>query len=401
MFSLEDVELTNASRVLVREDYNVPLANGEIVDATRIQRSLPTINRLLKAKAKIILMSHLGRPSEGKFAAQYSLRPVADYLQQELDMPVQLLDLPSLEKQAGQLQSGQIYMLENTRFLIGEKTNDSALAKRLAQLADVFVMDAFAVAHRKHASSYGVAQYAKYAVAGPLLLQELGILQQALLSPQKPVVAIVGGSKVSTKLAALHFLLDKVDTLVLGGGIANTFLQAQNYNIGNSLVEADLVPTAQEILAKAEKLNKKIWLPEDVIVAKQMTESAQTRECHVDAVNADESIFDIGTKSRTDLDRYIQSAKTILWNGPLGVFELSPFQAGTEALSNSIAKSTAFSVAGGGDTLAAVEKFNISQQVDYLSTGGGAFLAMLEGETLAAQQALELKHNSQQSQLQT
>ncbi|MCS5712583.1 phosphoglycerate kinase [Candidatus Berkiella aquae] len=371
--------------VLIREDFNVPMQDGKITHSARIEAALPTLRMALAQGAKVIVMSHLGRPVEGQFDAQYSLKPVADYLEKALEQPVPLFDIDHVPN----LQPSQIALLENVRFLEGEEKNAPLLAKRLAALCDIFVMDAFAVAHRAQASTVGVAEYARAVCAGPLLQKELQALNKIFDHPQKPVLAIVGGSKVSTKLQVLTNMLDKVDILVLGGGIANTFLKAKGLPVGDSLYEPDLVPTAQELLLKAQRLGKIIWLPEDVVVSDTMDKQAKTTTKLVNEVSAGDKIFDIGTLARESLLNTIQSAKTILWNGPVGVFELEPFAMGTQTLAEAIAMSPAFSVAGGGDTLAAIEQFQVSEKISYLSTGGGAFLEALEGITLPAVAILE------------
>ncbi len=384
MLNMVDVALSGKT-VLIREDFNVPMQDGKIAHSARIEAALPTLRQALAKGAKVLVMSHLGRPVEGQFDPQYSLKPIADYLSQALGQEVPLFAITEMPV----LQAGQIALLENVRFLKGEEKNSPELAQRLASLCDIFVMDAFAVAHRAQASTVGVAVYAKVVCAGPLLQKELEALNNIFAHPQKPVLAIVGGSKVSTKLQVLTNLLDKVDILVLGGGIANTFLKAKGLPIGDSLFEADLVPTAQELLQKAERLGKMIWLPEDVIVSDKMDNQATATMKLVKDVNAGDKIFDIGDKARESLIRTVQMAKTILWNGPVGVFEFTPFAQGTKTLAEAIATSSAFSVAGGGDTLAAIEQFKVTEGISYLSTGGGAFLEALEGITLPAVSVLE------------
>lgn len=384
MLNMVDVALSGKT-VLIREDFNVPMQDGKITHSVRIDAALPTLRQALAKGAKVIVLSHLGRPIEGQFDPQYSLKPIADYLSQALGQEVPLFAITEVPV----LQAGQIALLENVRFLAGEEKNSPELAQRLADLCDIFVMDAFAVAHRAQASTVGVAEYAKVVCAGPLLQKELEALNHIFAHPQQPVLAIVGGSKVSTKLQVLTNLLDKVDILVLGGGIANTFLKAQGFPIGDSLFEADLVPIAQELLQKAERLGKLIWLPEDVVVGDRMDNQATTTMKSVKEVSAGEKIFDIGVKARESLIKTIQMAKTILWNGPVGVFEYAPFAQGTKTLAEAIATSSAFSVAGGGDTLAAIEQFQVTEGISYLSTGGGAFLEALEGITLPAVSVLE------------
>lgn len=384
MLNMADVAL-NGKTVLIREDFNVPMQDGKISHSVRIDAALPTLRQALAKGAKVIVMSHLGRPKEGEFDAQYSLKPIAAYLSQVLGQEVPLFEISEVPA----LQAGQIALLENVRFLKGEEKNSPELAKQLASLCDIFVMDAFAVAHRAQASTVGVAEFAKVVCAGPLLQKELEALSKIFAHPQKPVLAIVGGSKVSSKLQVLTNLLDKVDILVLGGGIANTFLKAKGLPIGDSLFEADLVPTAQDLLQKAERLGKTIWLPDDVVVSDRMDNQASATIKLTKDVSTGDKIFDIGQAARESLVKTIQTAKTILWNGPVGVFEYAPFAMGTKVLAEAIAASAAFSVAGGGDTLAAIEQFNVSEGISYLSTGGGAFLESLEGITLPAVAILE------------
>ncbi|MGE3320314.1 MAG: phosphoglycerate kinase, partial [Candidatus Berkiella sp.] len=369
MLKMADVALSNQT-VLIREDFNVPMADGKISHTARIDAALPTLRTALEKGAKVIVMSHLGRPNEGEFAAKFSLKPVAEYLSVKLGQPVPLVSIDEIPT----LLQKQIVLLENVRFLKGEENNAPELARKLANLCDIFVMDAFAVAHRAQASTVGVAEYAKTVCAGPLLQQELDALNKIFAHPQKPVLAIVGGSKVSSKLQVLTNLLDKVDILVLGGGIANTFLKAKGLPIGDSLFEADLVPTATELLVKAQRLGKTIWLPEDVVVSDKIDNQAKIAIKAVNEVSGTDKILDIGPKAQQSLTELIKTAKTILWNGPVGVFEFTPFAQGTQALANAVANSSAFSVAGGGDTLAAIEQFNVTKGISYLSTGGGAFL---------------------------
>lgn len=372
--------------VLIREDFNVPMKDGKILHTARIDAALPTIQKALQAGAKVILISHLGRPSEGVFSQDYSLRPIADYLSIVLNQPVKLFAL----NEAITLNKGEVALLENVRFLEGEQSNDPKLAQKLAALGDIFVMDAFAVAHRKQASTYGIAEYAKVACAGPLLHKELIAIDKVLQTAKKPVVAIVGGSKISTKLELLSNLLDKVDTLVVGGGIANTFLAARGFPVGSSLYEEALVPFARDLWEKAETLGKTLWLPTDVVVATSLEDQQGTvKSC--DAVQNQDKIFDIGPTSRKSLQQTLKQAQTILWNGPVGVFEYPAFAEGTKALAQGIVASHAFSVAGGGDTLSAIEMCQIEPYISYLSTGGGAFLEALEGKILPAVEILETR----------
>jgi len=363
-------------RVLIREDLNVPIKNGLVASDARIRAAVPTIKQALKQGAKVILMSHLGRPSEGQFEEQFSLQPVADDLSKKLGSKVQLIrDWRS----DFEVANGQVVLLENVRFNVGEKSNDDALSQAYAKLCDIFIMDAFGTAHRAQASTHGVAKFAPTACAGPLLANELEALEKAISDPAAPVGAIVGGSKVSTKLMVLETLADKVDQLIVGGGIANTFLAAAGYPVGKSLYEPDLIPAAKALMAKVD-----IPLPTDVVVGKEFSETAEARVISVDEVEVDDMIFDIGPKSSEHLAHIIKSLGTIIWNGPVGVFEFDQFAEGTKALSMAIAESSGFSIAGGGDTLAAVDKYEIAEQVSYISTGGGAFLEYVEGKELPA-----------------
>ncbi len=374
--------------VLIREDFNVPMKDGKIAHTARIDAAIPTLQKALSQGAKVIVMSHMGRPIEGQFDTTLSMQPIAEYLESCLKQKVPVF---KLDDQKPPLKSGELALLENVRFLVGEEKNSPDLAKRLASLCDVFVMDAFAVAHRAQASTHGVAEFAPISCAGPLLQSELQAIHQVLTAPQRPVVAIVGGSKVSSKLKLLNNLLDKVDVLVVGGGIANTFLAAMNFPMGESLYEVDLVSTAKDLVAKAKALGKTIWLPTDVIVGTHLSEDAKGTVKDCAAVGTQDKIFDIGPESQKSLAECIQKAKTILWNGPVGVFEYAPFAEGTRSLAKAIVQSKAFSVAGGGDTLAAIEQFNIQDKISYLSTGGGAFLEALEGKSLPAVAILETR----------
>jgi len=377
---MSELDLAN-KRVLIREDLNVPVKAGRVASDARLRAALPTIQHALDQGAKVILMSHLGRPTEGEYNSDYSLQPVADYLGQLLNR-----ELPLVRdwQQGLSVAQGQAVLLENVRFNEGEKANDESLARAYAQLCDIFVMDAFGTAHRAQASTYGVAQFAPIACAGPLLAGELDALERATAMPNPPVMAIVGGSKVSTKLLVLQTLSTKVDQLIVGGGIANTFLAAAGKPVGKSLYESDLIPAAQALMSKVD-----IPLPTDVVVGREFSESAEARIVSVDAVEPEDRIFDIGPQSAQQLSQSIASMGTIIWNGPVGVFEFDQFAAGTEALSRAIAASSGFSIAGGGDTLAAVDKYGIAQQVSYISTGGGAFLEYVEGKQLPAVAILE------------
>jgi len=377
---MADLDL-KGKRVLIRQDLNVPVKNGKVSSDARIRASLPTIELALKAGAKVMVMSHLGRPTEGEFSEEYSLAPVATHLAALLACDVPLV---SDWSEGLPLADGQLVLLENVRFNVGEKKDDDALAKRYAALCDVFVMDAFGTAHRAQASTHGVAKFADEACAGPLLSGELDALKQSLANPARPMVAIVGGSKVSTKLTVLETLSDKVDQLIVGGGIANTFLAAAGHNVGKSLYEEDLIPNAKALMAKTS-----IPVPTDVVTGKEFSETAAATLKLAAEVESDDMIFDIGPDTSAELARIIAEAKTIIWNGPVGVFEFDQFAAGTKALAKAIADSEGFSIAGGGDTLAAVDKYNITEQVSYISTGGGAFLEYVEGKVLPAVAMLE------------
>lgn len=386
--SMNDMALSG-QRVLIRQDLNVPVKNGKVTSDARIRASIPTIKAALDAGASVMVMSHLGRPVEGEPADEFSLQPVVDYLNDALDVPVKLvkdyLDGVALEK-------GELVILENVRFNKGEKKDDETLSKQYAALCDIFVMDAFGTAHRAQASTHGVAKFAPKACAGPLLAAELDALGKALDNPKRPMVAIVGGSKVSTKLTVLKSLAQKVDQLIVGGGIANTFIAAQGHNVGNSLVEMDLTEQATQLLSDAQANGGNIPVPTDVFVGKAFDENTEATLKHVSDVADDDMIFDIGPDSSKALESIIKNAGTIVWNGPVGVFEFEQFSAGTKALAEAIASSDAFSIAGGGDTLAAVDKYEIADRVSYISTGGGAFLEFLEGKTLPAVAVLEEKN---------
>ncbi len=375
-------------RVLVREDLNVPIVDGRVSSDARIQAALPTLRLLLDAGANVMVMSHLGRPTEGQPETKYSLQPVADYLSQALNRPVRLLTdwLGGIE-----LADNELVLCENVRFNKGEKANNEVLARQMAALCDVFVMDAFGTAHRAQASTEGVARYADVAVAGPLLCAELDGLEKALRHPARPVLAIVGGSKVSTKLTVLDSLSSKVDQLIAGGGIANTFIAAAGHAVGKSLVEMDLLDEARSLMRKAEAKGGSIPIPDDVVVGVEFSATASGETKAVDAVTANEMIFDIGPETAEKYRQLILEAGTVIWNGPVGVFEFPAFAAGTKALAQAIADSAAFSIAGGGDTLAAIDQFGIRDYVSCISTGGGAFLEYLEGKTLPAVAILEAR----------
>ncbi|SFU53872.1 phosphoglycerate kinase [Halomonas korlensis] len=378
---MTDLDLSG-QRVLIREDLNVPVKHGKVTSDARLRACLPTIQAAVDAGAKLMLMSHLGRPTEGEPAEEFSLAPVAEHLGELLGRPVRLvteyLDI------ALDLADGEVVLLENVRFNEGEKKDDETLARQYAELCDIFVMDAFGTAHRAQASTHGVVRFAPTACAGPLLAAELDALEKALATPKRPMVAIVGGSKVSTKLEVLNALSERCDQLIVGGGIANTFIAAAGHNVGKSLFEPDLIDQARRLAAKVE-----IPLPTDVVVATEFSESAQAVVKPVDQVNDDEMILDIGPDTAGRLGGLLKDAGTILWNGPVGVFEIDQFGKGTEALSLAIAESNGFSIAGGGDTLAAIDKYGIADRVSYISTGGGAFLEYVEGKTLPAVEALE------------
>ncbi|MEW5251250.1 phosphoglycerate kinase [Microbulbifer sp. 2201CG32-9] len=382
---MTDLDLAG-KRVLIREDLNVPVKNGEVTYDARIRAALPSIQAAIDAGAKVLLMSHLGRPSEGKYAEEFSLAPVAAHLSGLLGLDVQLVG----DWHNGvELADGQVALLENVRFNPGEQKDDPELAKAYAALCDIFVMDAFGTAHRAQASTHGVARYAPVACAGPLLAAELEALQRALAEPARPLVAIVGGSKVSTKLTVLESLSAKVDRLIVGGGIANTFLAASGRAVGKSLCEHELVDTARALMEKCA-----IPLPVDVVTGRVFSESAAAETKSAEDVQADDMIFDIGPQSSEQLAEILREAGTIIWNGPVGVFEFDQFGGGTERLSRAIADSAAFSIAGGGDTLAAVDKYGIAGKVSYISTGGGAFLEYVEGKPLPAVAMLESRADS-------
>jgi len=382
---LTDTDLRN-KRVLIREDLNVPVQSGVVTSDARIRAALPTIRYALDQNAKVFILSHLGRPEEGKYDESLSLAPVATRLSELLGKPVQLrkdwldgVDCPA----------GSAVLCENVRFNKGEKKDDEKLARKMAELCDVFVMDAFGTAHRAEASTHGVAKFAKVACAGPLLVGELEALETALHKPARPLVAIVGGSKVSTKLTVLESLLEKVDKLIVGGGIANTFLAATGMNVGKSLHEGEMLDVARRLMTKAKEKGTEIPLPTDVVVAKEFAATAHADVRTVHDVRSDEMILDIGPDTADRFSELVQSAGTIIWNGPVGVFEFEQFGEGTRAISLAIARSKAFSLAGGGDTLAAIEKYNIEDGISYISTGGGAFLEFVEGKTLPAVAVLE------------
>ncbi len=379
-------------RVLIRQDLNVPVKDGSVTSDKRILASLPTIEHCMKAGAKVMVMSHLGRPVEGEFDEAFSMAPVGRHMATLLGREVKMVK-DWIEKGVDPMNDGDLVLLENVRFNVGEKKNDDTLAKTMAELCDVFVMDAFGTAHRAQASTHGVAKFAPVACAGPLLSGELEALGKALDNPARPMVAIVGGSKVSTKLTVLESLSKIVDQLIVGGGIANTFIAAQGHNVGKSLYEADLVDTAKKLTADAQARGGDIPVPTDVVCAKEFAETAEASLKNVSDVTDDDMIFDIGPDSAAALADVLKNAGTIVWNGPVGVFEFDQFGEGTKAIALAIAESDAFSIAGGGDTLAAVDKYNIADKVSYISTGGGAFLEFLEGKQLPAVAILEERAN--------
>ena len=382
---MEDLNLAG-KRVMIREDLNVPVADGRVTSDLRIRAALPTINMALEKGAAVLLLSHLGRPLEGEFAAQFSLRPVASCLQELLGKEVRL-ETDWLDGVA--IEPGEVVLCENVRFNRGEKSNDKALASTMAGLCDVFVMDAFGTAHRAQASTEGVVRAAALACAGPLLSRELDVLQKSLHDPARPMLAIVGGSKVSTKLEVLGALLDKVDELIVGGGIANTFIAASGHAVGQSLYEPDLIHDAQVLIQKAHAKGGSIPIPRDVLVAKSFSPDAEPLVRCVDEVAHDEMILDIGPLTAAEYSQIIAGAGTVIWNGPVGVFEFRHFAGGTRAVAEAIARSSAFSIAGGGDTLAAIDQFAVKDGMSYVSTGGGAFLEFVEGKILPAVAALQ------------
>ena len=373
-------------RIMIREDLNVPIKDSQVVSDARIRAAIPTIQFAIDAGASVLLLSHLGRPNEGEFEPRFSLEPVASHLSSLLGIPVRL------EKSwldGVQIEAGEVVLCENVRFNKGETTNNTGLAKKMAKLCDVFVMDAFGTAHRAHASTYGVGLHAPMACAGPLLAGELKALGQALNNPARPMAAIVGGSKVSTKLTVLESLTPKVDQLIPGGGIANTFIAAAGFSVGQSLVEADLIGQAKKMMDNALACGREIPVPTDVVVGKMFSADTKAITKSVNDIADDDMIFDIGPETAKRFADMMQNAETIVWNGPVGVFEFDQFGEGTRILGEAIGASTAFSIGGGGDTLAAIDKYNVSDQISYISTGGGAFLEFLEGKKLPAVAMLE------------
>jgi phosphoglycerate kinase len=385
---MTDLDLAG-KRLLIRQDLNVPIKDAKVSSDKRIRASLPTIEHCINAGARVMLMSHLGRPTEGEPADEFSMQPVADHLSGLLGKDVRLIK-DYLDK-SPELEDGDVVLLENCRFNAGEKKNDDALAKKYASLCDIYVMDAFGTAHRAQASTYGAGVFAPVACAGPLLAGELEALSKALDDPARPMAAIVGGSKVSTKLTVLDSLSGVVDQLIPGGGIANTFIAASGFNVGKSLYEQDLIPEAKRLMEAAKAKGGEIPVPTDVVVGTEFSENAVATVKKVDDVADDDMIFDIGPETAERFGAMMKEAGTIVWNGPVGVFEFDQFGEGTKTLGLAIAESNAFSIAGGGDTLAAVDKYNIADKVSYISTGGGAFLEFLEGKKLPAVEMLENK----------
>lgn len=385
ILKMSDLNL-KGKRVLIREDLNVPIKSGEITSDIRIRAAIPTIKEALKAGAQVIIMSHLGRPEEGSHDEQFSLAPVARRLTELLKQEVPLI---THWVNGFKLGDKPIVLLENVRFNKGEIDNDADLSQKMAHLCDVFVMDAFATSHRAEASTCGIIQYAPIACAGPLLVNELEALQKIMHNPKHPVVAIVGGSKVSTKLSLLDALVKKVDHLIIGGGIANTFIAAEGYTVGKSLFEPDLIDEAERLMVTAKDRGSEIIVPTDVVVGEKMTADAESSVRLVSQVDDNEKIYDIGPDTVKQLASVIKKAKTILWNGPVGAFEIEQYSEGTREIAKAVAESKGFSVAGGGDTLAAIEAYHVADKIDYISTGGGAFLSFLEGKALPAIAALE------------
>lgn len=385
LVKIADLDLSDKT-VLIREDYNVPVKDGQVVNDTRIRATLPTLQQVLAAGAKIILVSHLGRPTPGEYDAALSLAPVAESLGDFLGLEVPLVKNWT---DGIDLTGHRVVLCENVRFEKGETENDDELARKMAQLCQVYINDAFASAHRAQASTYGVAKYAGIAAAGPLLINELKALTRAFREPRRPVLAVVGGSKVSTKLTILQTLVEKVDRLIVGGGIANTFLKAGGHEIGQSLFEPELVDAAGGLMKKAEAAGCFIPLPSDVACAKVFSDTATAEIKAVEALEPDDMILDVGPQTTISFDKVINDANTVIWNGPLGVFEFDRFSRGSRALANAIADSDAYSIAGGGDTIAAISKFGVTDKISYISTGGGAFLEFIEGKKLPAIAILE------------
>lgn len=390
MRALEEVDIAG-KRVVVREDFNVPMQDGRITDDTRLKAGIPTLEYIVRKQGSAIVLSHFGRPTEGEFEDQYSLEPIAGALSQLMGHAVRFESnwIDGLE-----IQAGEIVLCENVRFQVGEKANDDTLAKKMAALGEIFVNDAFATAHRAQASTHGIAKFAAVACAGPLLKTEIEALSKALSNPARPMVAIVGGSKVSTKLDVLETLSDKVDQLIVGGGIANTFLLAAGNQVGKSLCEPDMLDIANRLIRSSESSGAKIPIPRDVICGKAFDPTTPAQTKLASEIAADDMVMDLGPESLKEIKEILRAAGTIVWNGPLGVFEFGQFSTGTQHLALAIAESNAFSIAGGGDTLAAISKFNVGEKISYISTGGGAFLEFLEGKTLPAVEILESRANN-------
>lgn len=391
VIKMTDLDL-NGKRVLIRADLNVPVADGKVTSDARITASMATIEFAINAGAKVMVTSHLGRPEEGVYSEENSLQPVVDVISAKLAKPVRLIK--DWVDGGFEVAAGELVVLENCRFNKGEKKSNDELSQKYAQLCDIFVMDAFGTAHRAEASTHGVAKFAQVAAAGILLVNELEALTKALLNPARPMVAIVGGSKVSTKLTVLESLSEKVDQMVVGGGIANTFLKASGFEVGKSLCEDDLVPVARTLMDKMSQRGAAVPVAVDVVCAKKFDANEPAIKKDVADVAADDMIFDIGAKSANELVEIIKNAGTVVWNGPVGVFEFDQFGEGTKTIANAIANTKAFTLAGGGDTIAAIQKYGIESKVDYISTAGGAFLEFLEGKKLPAVEILELRAKS-------
>lgn len=394
ILAMHEVSLKDKT-VVIREDLNVPIADGRVSNGQRVKAAIPTINQALEQGAQVVLISHLGRPKAGGYAQEFSLAPVAEYLASKLQRKVTLVKNWQENFNPKDFDKSEILLLENIRFCVGEEENDPELSKSLASLADVYVMDAFGCAHRKHASTYGAMEYAQTVCAGPLLLAELDALNKALKNPKRPLVAIVGGAKVSTKLSVLLNLAKKVDKLIVGGGIANTFIAASGLSIGASLYEPTQLTIARTLIEEMAARGKAISMPVDVVVAKELSKDAEAQVKPIHRVENDDKILDMGPDTNKILAKDLEGAGTIIWNGPIGVFEYEQFSAGTESIARSIAASDAFSIAGGGDTLAAIDKFGVAHNISYISTGGGAFLEYVEGIKLPAIEILEKRHTAE------
>lgn len=392
MLQMVDLDLSG-KRVLIRADLNVPTAKGRILNDSRIRATVPTIQRALQANATIIIVSHRSRPQEGVYDAKFSLEPIVKILSEQLNHPVHFIKAWNHPCQLN-LKPGEVGLLENIRFQLGEKANDDGLAQKLAKLCDIFVMDAFGVAHRAHASTHGIAKYAPLACAGPLLTSEINALSKAIQNPQHPLIALVGGAKISTKLSLLEQLITQVEQIIVGGGIANTLIAAAGYPIGKSLHEADLIPMAKNLLALPQTSGHEITIPTDVVVAKEISTTAQAIVKSVDAIADDDIIVDLGPETTKQLAKKLARAKTIIWNGPLGIFEYEQFAQGTKTLAQAIADSPAFSLVGGGETIAVIDQLGLRDKISYISTGGGAFLQFFEHKPLPAISILQSRGNS-------